>query len=385
MTNRLHSRAFSITELTLVASGLGLLATFVLPFPQWLQQRQRLTTCLGNLSQIGAAAQAYAAEDARHQMLPFHTADVTSLHSIGWDDAWGWRTAAPHAFGGQTPTTVFPAESGPISVMLDSYWGASPNPWGAATRPLNQFIDGGDLQVFHCPADTGYPAAVTQWDSPDVPLSATGIACFEMLGNSYRANHCGAVWVTGGGGGEGSGFTTIGASIASAPFGHMPEYVLAPSRTVLASDPVFYSAVRELSTGSTDPICGWHGFLMADNVAYCDGSARLSDIGTLHQFSAQELQDMLCREAGSVPGWFLRRGPTWQMDCYPAPGAVAINYWYEGSSHPPMFDAGTLANHDGWPYDRFFCNGNPFGSSRERGQKAIPPTRESHKQQWLKQ
>jgi len=40
------------------------------------------------------------------------------------------------------------------------------------------------------------------------------------------------------------------AGFSSAPFGHTPEHILEPSRTVLYSDPLFYAFVRESSPGS---------------------------------------------------------------------------------------------------------------------------------------
>lgn len=374
MPAKLNKRAFSITELMLVVSGLGLLATFVLPLPQRLQQRQRLTGCLENLARIGAASLAYAAEDPRHQIVPLHPANVTTLHGLGWVGAWGWRTALPRAFGGQTATTAFPVEGGEVTVMLDSYWAGAPNPWGAATRPLNSFVEaaGGNLQSFQCPADTGYPAAVTEWSSPDVPPPAAGIPCFEMLGNSYRVNSAGVVYIW--------GESCISATLCAGSLGHAPDYILEPSRVAMYSDPLFYSLVRQASDPEpVDPIVGWHGALMADNVVYCDGSARLTEIGTLRQFSAQELHDMFFWEAHeSQAGMFLRRGSSWQMDCYPAPGALIATYTAPG---PPLVPPAGY----GWPYERYTINENPYGPGRDRGQKPDPVAPELQQGRWVSQ
>jgi type II secretory pathway pseudopilin PulG len=348
-------KAFTLTELVIAVSGIGVLATFVLPVTRQLEQRHRLTSCLGNLGQIGAASQAYAAEDARHQLVPIHAADVTLLHMRGWAGLWGFRVAAPHVFGGQTPTTAFPLYGTETTVMLDEHWGSAPNPWGAPTRPLNPYVatGGGSVQNFHCPADVGYTTAVAECCEA-IPPEAAGISCFEMLGNSYRRNNCGVFWQSG---------SYSGGMLSVAPFGHNPDYILQPARTVLYSDPLFYVLVLEyLSWWPSDPTVGWHGFLSADNVAYCDGSARLTEIGARREFSAQELRDMYHTES---PGWpFLRRGATWQMDCYPAPGALLKTYSDTGS-HPCLFNPEILDNDRGWPYDRLTENTNPYGSGGE--------------------
>lgn len=370
MLTRSQNKAFSITELVMVLGGLGLLATLILPLPQSLRQRERSAACLANLERIGAASLAYAAEDARQQLVPLNMTDVTPLHGAGWGSIWGWRTALPHSFGGQTPTTAFPIGGG-LTVMLDSYWGADPNPWGAAARALNPFVEaaGGTLQTYHCPADAGYPVAVTEWTSPDVPASAAGIPCFEMLGNSYRANHAGAVWF------QGSDYSVASGSLYVGPSGHSAEYILEPARAVLYSDPMFYTAVRQLSDAEqTDPIVGWHGFLMADNVLYSDGAARLTEIGSLYQFNAQELQDLFLYDT-HPSSWLLRRGANWQMDCYPAPGAVIHTYTEPGPPRP-------YTSQLGWPFERCILNENPFGPG-PGGRKAYSPPAEPPNGAWI--
>jgi type II secretory pathway pseudopilin PulG len=372
MFTKAKNRAFSITELTVVVSGLGLLATFIMPLSQRLQQRQRLDGCLANLERIGAASLTYATEDPRQQLVPLTLKEVTPLHGEGWVGMWGWRTAVPHAFGGQTATTAFPIEGGEVTVMLDSYWGQAPNPWGAAARPLNSYVQagGGSVGNFHCPADVGFPAEEAGWESPDVPAPAIGIPCFEMLGSSYRTNSTGTVWLSG------SSIARMNMSVA--PRGHSSSYILVPSRVVLHSDPLFYCLVRQMTDSEpVDPITGWHGSLMADNVLYCDGAARLTEISSLQEFSAQELQDMFhC--SGYSTGSFLRRGATWQMDCYPAPGALIATYTAPGSVGYSL--TGTC-----WPFERYTVNDNPYGPGPDRGQKTQMPAPEYQQGDWVVQ
>jgi type II secretory pathway pseudopilin PulG len=369
MRRNLQNRAFTITELVLVVSAVGALATFALPAMHHLRQQQRLSSCLSNLGRLGAASLAYAAEDSRQQIVPLHAADVTTLHGVGWGYYWGWRTALPHAFGGQTATTPFPVEGGEVTVLTDAYWGSDPNPWGAATRPLNPFVEA-SLESFHCPADTGFPAATAAWSAPEIPAEAAGVACFDMLGNSYKTNRCGGAIPT-------SDLSFVSATVNVSPLGHTPEYILEPSRTVLYCDPLFYSGVRSI-TGSEDPIVGWHGFLMADNVAYADGSARFTQIGTLRQFSAQDLQDTFCTISGSVTTW-LRRGSNWQMDCYPAPLALIMVYTAPGQA--PIQPAPT----HGWPYERMTVNDNPFGPGRDGSQTSASAAPDLQNGPWMVQ
>lgn len=91
---------------------------------------------------------------------------------------------------------------------------------------------------------------------------------------------------------------------------------------------------------------------MSDNVAYCDGSARLTRVGELYEFSDEELEEM-----GYTPMFdqdtFLRRGPTWREDCYPTPGAqIRIYNANNQNVTPPVYWTG-------WPFDDYQFNPPP--------------------------
>ena len=48
--------------------------------------------------------------------------------------------------------------------------------------------------------------------------------------------------------------------------------------------------------------------------------------------------------------WFLRRGRTWQTDCYPSPGAAVNKYNKKGVMVSPKISTMNLS---GWPFDNY--------------------------------
>jgi hypothetical protein len=98
---------------------------------------------------------------------------------------------------------------------------------------------------------------------------------------------------------------------------------------------------------------------MSDNVAYCDGSARLTEVGELYEFSDDELRDMNYRDpyGGLDWSWFLRRGSTWRIDTYPTPGAQIRMYSSDGGNLSPDPPDGYLGDY--WPYKDYQYNPPP--------------------------
>lgn len=341
---RTHLRnAFTVIDLAVVLATTALLAAIVVPGVARLDRDSGRAMCLANLRHIGAATLVYAAEDPRNQMVPLHRMMVSTLHSEGWKGTtWGWRTAWPISFGGRTAIRPFPTEAGNVTVLMD------PNGlWGARTRPLNGYLDAvpqpsdKGLAVFHCPDDTGYPDA--GWAS-GVPPEATNIPCYDFLGNSYRINALGIVWL--------SGPNSIG-SFTSGPGGHTASSIASPlAETVLYCDPLFYALVRARGAPNYPRVFGWHGEFLADNVAYCDGSARMTQVGEIHQFTPAQLAAMGYTQSFPYQ-WFLARGPSWRMDCYPTPGAL-IKMW-DPTGHCVTPDPGG-GGYTGWPFDNHQYN-----------------------------
>jgi len=347
--------AFSLVELVVVVTMAGLAILILGPGLQDVGRKTAAAVCLSNLRQIGAASWQYAAEDYREQLVPLHQAMVRTFHGEGFPNPqWAWRTAMPRSFGGRTATVPFPTPQGDVTVLQDPF-----GYWGTRTRPLNRWIYPSFSEalehaptgsaVFRCPADTGYPDS--EWIY-EAPRAAAGIPHYDMLGNSYRFNTKGLAWA--GGGGSASGFFTSG------PWGHTASSIASPMpETVLYCDPIFYCFSREGENGyGPDPIPGWHGELMSDNVAYCDGSARLTRVGELYEFSDEELDEMNYADpmGGHNWRWFLLRGPTWRMDCYPTPGAQIRIYTNDGQCVTPPVSDYLL---DYWPWRDYQYNPPP--------------------------
>ena len=343
-------KAFSLVELMVVVAMAGLVVSILAPGLQVIPQKNATAMCLSNLRQIGAASWSYAAEDAREQLVPLHQTMVRTFHGEGFPNPrWAWVTAIPRAFGGRTATVSFPMGGGDCEALQDE-----DGYWATRTRPMNRWFypylaeglqrapDG--LAVFECPADVGYPDS--EWIL-DAPAAAGGIPHYDMLGNSYRLNAIGIYWASSYG--SSGGFT-------SGPWGHTASSIASPlSETVLYCDPLFYNFSRWDPEPLPPPIPGWHGELLSDNVAYCDGSARLTERGEIYEFSDEELEEM-----GYAPGWdpdtFLRRGPTWREDCYPTPGSHIRIYTGQGNCVTPPVSGDVL---DYWPWHDYQFNPPP--------------------------
>ena len=158
-----------------------------------------------------------------------------------------------------------------------------------------------------------------------------------MFGNSYRTHRIGLFWAAGPG--------TVNGFFDSGVWGHTASSIQSPlSRTVLYSEPLFYEFSRVGEGSGLPPIPGWHGRLMSDNVAYCDGSARMTRVGVLETFTSAQLAKM-----GYTPSfssrWFLRRGPTWRTDSFPTPGAQIRVFRENGQNITPT------VRWTGWPFD----------------------------------
>jgi type II secretory pathway pseudopilin PulG len=350
--------AFTLAELVTTVSVLALAGTILSPALSRSAKRSSEAVCLSNLRTIASASHMYAAEDARQQLSPLHSARVTRLHSRGFVPNWGWRTAAARTFGGVAPVQPMIADGGVvIEVMMDQHWGGDPasNPWGTATRPLNAYVPD-PTTAFHCPADTGYPA-VGDWSTDpmdyDAPMQSAGIPCFEYLGNSYRDNSTGIVWL--------AGSILMRGIVSSGSVGHAAWAVPVPNETVLYSEAVFNWAARTPPNYPEIPdLSGWHGSGAADNIAYVDGSARLTAVGQQHQWDPAELQAMgFSPDFINEPYYFLHRGAGWRMDCYPAPGAL-VKVYNDQAPYTCLFDPSLLAGFSGWPFDHYTENDTPY-------------------------
>ena len=340
--------AFTLIELLVVVAIIALLISILLPSLSQAREQGKKAVCLSNLKSIAQASHAYAVEDEREQIIPLGMVHVRDWPSKQFPAEWGWRTAEPYAYGGRTATKPFPISGSPVQLLMDQDEGGKAA-WQAFKRPLNRYVYGDidladmkKLEMFHCPSDTGYPND-TKWIR-DCPPSAFEIPLYDMLGNSYRINTCGLVWL-------------VGGSFSVGSKGHASSTVENPSRVVLYSEPLFYNMSRqEINSDPTRvPLMGWHRKVMSDNVAFCDGAVRMTRVEKLSEFDSATLQGMNYT-TNFEWNWFLRRGKTWQTDCYPSPGAAINKYDKSGGQVSPSIGN---SGYRGWPFDNYRENTPP--------------------------
>ena len=185
MSARAVRGGFTLIEMLTVIAIIALLISILLPSLASAREQAKRAYCLANLRSIGQASHAYATESARELLLPIHQS-MRSFKPAA--DYWLWRTAMWFSFGGRSAPQPF--LGGDKTYKL----GEDPN-WAAASRPMNRYLYGGiydadarEMKLYRCPSDRGYPK---HQDIDDSPLSNARRACYDTLGNSYRASlHC---------------------------------------------------------------------------------------------------------------------------------------------------------------------------------------------------
>ncbi len=231
--------------------------------------------------------------------------------------------------------------------------------WRGRTRPLNLYLyaldpDENDLPLYHCPSDTGFPD--NPFMSTEAPFEAChDIPCYDMLGNSYRINLSGLTIIGGGG---------SGGEISIAPYGHRLSALQNTSRHIALMEPQMYAMTIQAVLRSIPPallLRGWHGAIMAENAAFVDGAARAVSVENVDDWDPETLRAMnyRFRRNGPPETELLRRGPGWQMDCYPTPAAYVPKFDDNGE---PLFTkqevfVGGLS--EGWPFEGVHDNMRP--------------------------
>lgn len=308
----MRGRAFTLIELLVVVAIIALLMAILLPSLSSAREQGKKTKCLANLRAIGTALQQYALEDRTEQPIPIHERMLQSC------PYWEWRTVNWFAWGGRSGQASFLTDaSGGILLAEGVAAGSEARPqYDARRRPLNQFVlhgvdvaDTKQLEWYHCPSDRGYPEHP---DIDDSPIANAERACYDTLGNSYRASL--AMITIYDGGAASLGHLSYG------PWGHRLSSLKNASRLVLAGEPAFFNMIGrddvELPARDAVLVTGWHRRMMEDNLVFCDGSAATTRANRLDAFDAATLAQM-----GAFDGAMLARGRRWQLDCYPVAGA----------------------------------------------------------------
>ncbi len=340
-------KAFTLIELLVVVAIIALLISILLPALSSAREQGKRAYCLANLRSIAQGSAAYSTEEYREHAIPIHQQMVSTHIADGLvNDAnyWPIRTAMPYGYGGRTPQVQCPGVStGPA--WTDDY-----GRWAGKTRPLNRYVynsteisDYKKMPMYRCPSDVGLPA------SPFVieyPTQARDIPCYDMMGNSYRIN------------GGGMFLANDYSAVSIGPLGHRASTLKNTARQVAFMEPLFYSMTFEaIYQGIPDNLLlrGWHKKVMTGNVGYVDGSGRATRVHNLEPWLDATLRGMACDPSitsSNASNW-LRRGKTWQMECYPTPAAILPKYRDNGtpsSTDDMIYRVFATINNPGWPF-----------------------------------
>ncbi|MGE0480965.1 MAG: hypothetical protein AB7Q17_10890, partial [Phycisphaerae bacterium] len=189
-----------------------------------------------------------------------------------------------------------------------------------------------NLKLYQCPSDQGYP------DHPDIddsPPSNANRSCYDTLGNSYR--------------GSLNSFINDTGAFAIGPWGHRASTLRDTGRQILIGEPTFFNMIgRDDQQAVDDPVLviGWHKKFMTDNLAFADGSARASQATGRKNFET-DTQAQQAMGITAAAARVITRGPTWQFDCWPVPGA---RIWGNVAQWgPPSWSAISFLGVNSWP------------------------------------
>lgn len=355
MFTALRLRAFTLIELLVVVVVIGLLMALLLPSLGAAREQAKKARCLANLKQIATATQLYAIEN--HGLLvPIHqsmVADQAASFPGGPPPAprWLWRTAMWFSWGGRSTDQKFLTDGNDGPTLDDD------SPFAARTRPLNRYLfpeatltalrENGqpvptgtayDMPIYRCPSDAGFPSSEFVDDAP--PANA-GRACYDTLGNSYRASLNMLPLADG---------DQYGGAFSMGPWGHKVSSLNETGRVVLLGEPLFFNvigvddfAVYEGDKKLTILLQGWHRTMRYSNLAYADGSARWT-----RGHGAEPMPTDLVADALGGKHPYASRGATWRLDVYPASGALIA-----GPPPETWLPDGNLTR---WPFRAYVSN-----------------------------
>lgn len=316
MRHATRRNAFTLIELLVVVAIIALLISILLPSLQGAREQARKSACLANLKSLGTACSAYASEDKKELFIPIHHRHVFTGTR---PSPWIVRTAEWFIVGGRSAIDPFQTPSGDQNIGEIN---GVESEYIARRRPLNRYVyadtyssDSKKMEVFHCPSDSGYPDPGEAPYTPpapigidDAPPQCGGKPCYNIFGNSYRASlFC---------------YLSDNFAFAIGPWGKSISKLPATSRLIAFGEPTFFNMIG-LDNGQTNPdpviAMGWHRKVMTDNILFCDGSAKPTLAAGRQSVDQATALTMGISTAGARS--LISRGPTWQFDTYPTPGA----------------------------------------------------------------
>lgn len=336
-SNKLRA-GFTLIELLVVVAIIALLISILLPSLKEAREQGKRTLCLSNIRSVAQGTVAYSTEDELENAIPIQQQMVSTHLGDGFPGGgpWALTVALPFAYGGRTAQVPFLGSN----VLMDEN-----GRWAARTKPLNRYLygsvadsDSKDMELYHCPSDDGFP------DNPyvyHVPTDGRDVPCYDFIGNSYRFNYAGVYFGSGSGS---AGEITIG------PYGHRLSTLENASRQTSLMEPLFYAMTIQATVGPLPDalmLRGWHNQRMTSNVSFLDGSARPTRVQELTEWDRDTLNRM--HYGGGRWETFLRRGESWQMDCYPTPAAFVPKF--DDSGRPAISYGDAFRGRSGWPFD----------------------------------
>lgn len=266
--------AFTIIELLVVIGIFSLILAVLLPALASARAEGTKLKCLANLRSIGQALAMYSGDDTRNMTSPVHPmAEIR------------WLYDGEYEYGGNAGVGVMRhVDFLPENRLLNRYLFSS----GASA----------DYNLYRCPTDRGVPKLEEpRWFNFEpffIDPRYAHLSVYQAAGTSYRLNNH-------------IDFTrrlpTYYQQHFFGPYLRSLTRVPDPTLTVILAETV--AEVAKWNAGLH--VDGWHRKANNFNALFLDGRAEIIHVTGHHEFRTGE------------NGYWLRRGPGWTMDCYPAP------------------------------------------------------------------
>lgn len=267
--SRRPDRAFTLLELLVVIAIIAVLLAVLLPALSGARGEGTKTKCLSNLHALGQALIIYSMDDARGYTSPVHPRAE-----------YDWLYDGEYEYGGATG----------IGVMADP-------DFLAENRILNRYIYGTGpmtrFELYQCPTDEGVQPAPVDFEPFFFTPESVNKPTYYSAGTSYRLNnHIDFLGKT--------PYTEYFYGPYLRPSTRVPE----TSQTVILEETVAEAAKWNAPTYRT---MGWHRKANTFNVAFVDGHSAAIRLAGQSDLS------------GHYPNYWVLRGESWRMDCYPEP------------------------------------------------------------------